>query len=158
MSGNGATGDSLALERLILEHEWAGALPLAADLMAQGSSDARRWYGLCQWQLGNTNEAELALRECVSLGDMAVSLYIIALACDQGVDVDLHDPQLTWVRTEIGTAYSGEICGRITGALSLISNTDANSSVEYSHDLNTVITNLKIKSDYYQSVMLNKRI
>ena len=40
----------------------------------------------------------------------------------------------------------------------LISNTDANSSVEYSHDLNTVITNLKIKSDYYQSVMLNKRI
>ena len=125
MSGNGATGDSLALERLILEHEWAGALPLAADLMAQGSSDARRWYGLCQWQLGNTNEAELALRECVSLGDMAVSLYIIALACDQGVDVDLHDPQLTWVRTEIGTAKSEEICGRIAVAFNLISNTDA---------------------------------
>lgn len=40
----------------------------------------------------------------------------------------------------------------------LVSNTDTNSSVEYSHDLSTVITNLKIKSDYYQTVVLNKRI
>lgn len=40
----------------------------------------------------------------------------------------------------------------------LISNVETNSSVEYSHDLNTVIEILKIKSDYYQSVVMNKRI
>ncbi len=40
----------------------------------------------------------------------------------------------------------------------LVSNTDTNSSVEYSHDLNSVITNIKIKSDYYQSIVMNKRI
>jgi m7GpppX diphosphatase len=40
----------------------------------------------------------------------------------------------------------------------LVSNTEVNSSVEYSHELNTVITNLKIKSDYYQSIIMNKRI
>ena len=40
----------------------------------------------------------------------------------------------------------------------LISNTDANSSCEYSHELNTVIENLKINSDYYKLIVMNKRI
>lgn len=40
----------------------------------------------------------------------------------------------------------------------LISNTNVNSSVEYSHNLSNVITNIKIKSDYYQIVILDKRI
>lgn len=40
----------------------------------------------------------------------------------------------------------------------LISNTDTNSSVEYSHSLTNVITNIKIKNDYYQTVILEKRI
>ena len=39
-----------------------------------------------------------------------------------------------------------------------ISNTDVNSSVEYSHELSSVIENLKINSDYYKLVKLNKRI
>ena len=38
-----------------------------------------------------------------------------------------------------------------------ITNDDANSSVEYSHDLTNVIYNLEIKGDYYQSIILNKR-
>lgn len=40
----------------------------------------------------------------------------------------------------------------------LISNIDTNSSVEYSHELNSVIFNLEIKSDYYQVFEMNKRI
>ena len=40
----------------------------------------------------------------------------------------------------------------------LISNTECNSSVEYSHELSNVIFNLSIKSDYYQSIIMNKRI
>lgn len=40
----------------------------------------------------------------------------------------------------------------------LISNTDSNSSVEYSHELSNVIFNLSIKSDYYQIINMNKRI
>lgn len=40
----------------------------------------------------------------------------------------------------------------------LISNTEVNSSVEYSHDLDTVINILKIKSDYYQTTDIKKRI
>ena len=40
----------------------------------------------------------------------------------------------------------------------LISNTETNSSVEYSHDLSNVISNLKINSNYYQIVLMNKRI
>jgi m7GpppX diphosphatase len=40
----------------------------------------------------------------------------------------------------------------------LISNINVNSSVEYSHNLSTIITNIKIKNDYYQSVILDKRI
>lgn len=40
----------------------------------------------------------------------------------------------------------------------LISNTNVNSSVEYSHSLSNIITNIKIKSDYYQTVILDKRI
>lgn len=40
----------------------------------------------------------------------------------------------------------------------LISNTDVNSSVEYSHELDSVINILKIKSDYYQSTDIKKRI
>ena len=40
----------------------------------------------------------------------------------------------------------------------LISNIDVNSSCEYSHELNTVIENLKINFDYYKLVTLNKRI
>ena len=39
-----------------------------------------------------------------------------------------------------------------------ISNQDARSSVEYSHELNNVIFNLTICSDYYQKATLNKRI
>ena len=39
----------------------------------------------------------------------------------------------------------------------LITNTDYNSSVEYSHELSSVIYNIEIKHDYYQSVILNKR-
>lgn len=35
---------------------------------------------------------------------------------------------------------------------------DARSSVEYSHELNNVIFNLSIRSDYYQQAVLNKRI
>lgn len=40
----------------------------------------------------------------------------------------------------------------------LISNTNVNSSVEYSHSLSNIITNIKIKNDYYQRVILDKRI
>jgi m7GpppX diphosphatase len=40
----------------------------------------------------------------------------------------------------------------------LISNTSTNSSVEYSHNLNMVIEILKIKSDYYKTTILDKRI
>lgn len=40
----------------------------------------------------------------------------------------------------------------------LISNTNVNSSVEYSHSLSNIITNIKIKGDYYQNVILDKRI
>ena len=40
----------------------------------------------------------------------------------------------------------------------LISNTDANSSVEYSHELNGVIQILEAKSDFYQTIVMNKRI
>lgn len=42
----------------------------------------------------------------------------------------------------------------------LVSNLDANSSTEYSHDLDTVINILEIRSDYYQSESINikKRI
>lgn len=42
----------------------------------------------------------------------------------------------------------------------LVSNLDVNSSTEYSHDLDTVINILKIKSDYYQSdsIVIKKRI
>ena len=39
-----------------------------------------------------------------------------------------------------------------------ISNHDSRSSVEYSHELNNVIFNLLICSDYYQRAVLNKRI
>jgi len=38
-----------------------------------------------------------------------------------------------------------------------IENTDVNSSVEYSHELDSIIYNLSIKDDYYKKVM-NKRI
>lgn len=42
----------------------------------------------------------------------------------------------------------------------LVSNTDVNSSTEYSHDLDTVMNILQIKSDYYQSndIKIKKRI
>lgn len=40
----------------------------------------------------------------------------------------------------------------------LVSNTDTNSSSEYSHSLNNIITNIKIKNNYYQSVILEKRV
>jgi m7GpppX diphosphatase len=40
----------------------------------------------------------------------------------------------------------------------LTSNTDCNSSVEYSHELSNVIFNLSLKSDYYQLAIMNKRI
>lgn len=40
----------------------------------------------------------------------------------------------------------------------LVWNTESNSSVEYSHELSTVIFNLQVKSDYYQSIIMNKRI
>jgi m7GpppX diphosphatase len=39
-----------------------------------------------------------------------------------------------------------------------IANYDTRSSVEYSHELNNVIFNLSICSDYYQKIILNKRI
>jgi len=38
-----------------------------------------------------------------------------------------------------------------------VSNHDSRSSVEYSHELNNVIFNLSICSDYYQQAILNKR-
>lgn len=40
----------------------------------------------------------------------------------------------------------------------LVSNVETNSSVEYSHCLTNIITNIKIKNDYYQTVILEKRI
>jgi len=40
----------------------------------------------------------------------------------------------------------------------LVSNTDSNSSCEYSHELSNVIENLKICSDYYKKIIMNKRI
>jgi hypothetical protein len=40
----------------------------------------------------------------------------------------------------------------------LITNIETNSSVEYSHSLTNVITNIKIKNNYYQTVILEKRI
>lgn len=40
----------------------------------------------------------------------------------------------------------------------LVTNNDCCSSVEYSHELSTVIFNLSIKSDYYQTIVMNKRI
>lgn len=39
-----------------------------------------------------------------------------------------------------------------------VSNNEARSSVEYSHELNNVIFNLSLLSDYYQRAILNKRI
>ena len=39
-----------------------------------------------------------------------------------------------------------------------IGNNECCSSVEYSHDLDTVIFNLNIKSDYYKQIKLNKRV
>lgn len=42
----------------------------------------------------------------------------------------------------------------------LVSNTEVNSSIEYSHELDSIINNLTIKSDYYQSndILIKKRI
>lgn len=40
----------------------------------------------------------------------------------------------------------------------LISNINVNSSVEYSHSLSNIISNIKIKSDYYQTIIIDKRI
>lgn len=40
----------------------------------------------------------------------------------------------------------------------LISNVDTNSSVEYSHDLSNIIANLSLNSNYYQIIIMNKRI
>ena len=40
----------------------------------------------------------------------------------------------------------------------LISNTIVNSSVEYSHSLSSIITNIGIKNNYYQHIILDKRI
>lgn len=40
----------------------------------------------------------------------------------------------------------------------LISNTNVNSSVEYSYDLDSIINTLKVKSDYYQITNIKKRI
>jgi diadenosine tetraphosphate (Ap4A) HIT family hydrolase len=40
----------------------------------------------------------------------------------------------------------------------LVTNNDCCSSVEYSHELSNVIFNLSIKSDYYQTIIMNKRI
>ncbi len=40
----------------------------------------------------------------------------------------------------------------------VITNSNVNSSVEYSHSLSNIITNLQIKNDYYQSIILDKRI
>lgn len=40
----------------------------------------------------------------------------------------------------------------------LISNIDDNSSVEYSHNLTSLIENIKIKPNYYQCITINKRI
>ena len=40
----------------------------------------------------------------------------------------------------------------------LITNNNINSSVEYSHNLSNIITNIKIKNNYYQSIELDKRI
>ena len=40
----------------------------------------------------------------------------------------------------------------------LITNTQSNSSVEYSHDLTNVINILSVKSDFYQTIIMNKRI
>ena len=37
-------------------------------------------------------------------------------------------------------------------------NTKSGSSVEYSHDLDMVIFNLKLDSDYYKKININKRI
>lgn len=39
-----------------------------------------------------------------------------------------------------------------------IQNTDSKSSVEYSHELNNVIFNLELSTNYYQNITLNKRI
>lgn len=36
--------------------------------------------------------------------------------------------------------------------------TDSGSSVEYSHDLDTVIFNLEVDTDYYKKIKLNKRV
>jgi hypothetical protein len=38
------------------------------------------------------------------------------------------------------------------------SNYDSRSSVEYSHELNSVIFNLSICSNYYKEAVLNKKI
>lgn len=40
----------------------------------------------------------------------------------------------------------------------LISNNTVNSSVEYSHSLSNIITNIKVKGDYYQTVIIDRRI
>lgn len=39
-----------------------------------------------------------------------------------------------------------------------IMNTDTASSVEYSHDLNMVIRNIELIGDYYQKIVMNRRI
>lgn len=40
----------------------------------------------------------------------------------------------------------------------LVTNNNCFSSVEYSHELSNIIFNLNIKSDYYQTIIMNKRI
>ena len=40
----------------------------------------------------------------------------------------------------------------------LISNNSVNSSVEYSHSLSSILTNITTKFNYYQTVVLDKRI
>lgn len=41
---------------------------------------------------------------------------------------------------------------------SLVSNTEINSSVEYSHELTNIIFNLEMNGDYYKLAILNKRV
>ena len=125
MSGNEPAGDNSALEQLMLGRQWASALPIAAALMDQGSIDGRRWFGICQWQLEEFAGAAHAFRECFTLGDGSVSIYLIALACDQGAIVEPRNPQLDWARQHIGTAHDEEICQRVAGALELIAKADA---------------------------------
>lgn len=125
MSGNEPVGDNSALEQLMLDRHWASALPIAAALMDQGSLDGSRWFGICQWQLKEFAGAAHVFRECITLGDSSVSIYLIALACDQGMIVEPNDPQLDWACEHIGTALDEEIRQRVIGALGLIAKADA---------------------------------